>query len=619
MSDAPQPITVPAFLQKILDEYDARDEDFHEYELSVALEKTAQAHKPLSEGHWRGYMAARWAFFFNHSQPGEASEWGTYFGPVWTIKREDGNMVYKPDLRQIDAEIVRHWEQRRDQVRHPVMRARYADLLWDFRKHVTGERAKVEDARMAIDAYVDAIHRATPEHAIDNIHRLMRSLELAISISDVDRVKVVRDAMFTLYDKIVDPAMDGSWPWLFDMLYANKKVPVTDEQRQHMIDSLEGILKHCANPNEKGSLRPCGAESAAQRLAVHYSKENRPDDVRRVIRTWGEFFIHLSRIAQGIVSISWLQKVHDSYRKHGMHAEADQVLLLYKEKGKEAEGQMASIRVDVPVDKEAVDKALDELTSKGVEAALTSVATAFVPSASRARELLTDLHEGGSSIMAHFGIRILGDQQVLADIGSMELDLDGRVIHQLSQEMDIGWRFLALALNRIREKFSATADTLLDFIRPGALFDPIREPLLRQGFEAYLQDDHVKAVHVLVPQIEAMLRKLLGNLGQPTSKRMRSTKGVMQEKTLTDILEQEPAVAAFFKENGLEDWHTYLRMFLTDPRGWNLRNRLAHGLMAPHEFSRQVSDWVLHAILMLGLLRAKPGEQEGQESNDREA
>lgn len=605
MNTTLQPIVVPVFLRQVLDEYDAKANDFHEYELSGALDEAVKDRRPLSEDDWRGYLAEGWAFFFDHSQPGETSVWGRHFGPVLSTTRKDGAVVYNPDLRQIDSAMIAHWQRRRDQVRHPVMRARYADLLWDFRKHVTGQRADVNDARMAVESYVKAIERASPDCAIDNIHRLMRALELAVSINDTGSVETVRDAMFVLYDKVADPTQDGSWPWLFDNLYDNKKVPLTDEQRRYVIDSLEYILKRCTDPERKESFSPWSAESAAQRLAAHYSKEKGPDDVRRVVRAYGEAFVYLARQAMGIVSIGWLQQVHDVYRQYGMHAEADQVLLLYKQKGEEAQGQMACIRVDVPVDKEAVENALDELTSRGAEAALASIAGAFIPSASRAQELLKKLHDGGSSIMAHFGIRVLGDQQILADIGSIVDDLDGRVIHQLSQEMDVSWRFLAVALDRTYQKCSVGTDGILDFVRPSALFDPLREPLLRQGLDAYFVDDHVKAIHVLLPQIEAMLRRLLGYLGQPTSKRMRSPKGVMQEKTLTDILEREPAVALFFKENGLEDWRVFLRMFLTDPRGWNLRNRLAHGLMASHEFTRQVSDWVIHAMLMLGLLRAE--------------
>lgn len=315
MSTTPQPIVVPGFLQQVIAKYDAYAEDFHEYELSGAINAAAKSRDTLSEDDRHACMAESWAFGSFHSNPGQTSEWGTHF--------------CGPDVRRIDSAVVAHWGRRRDQVRHPVMQARYADLLWDFRKYVTGRRADVNDARVAIDSYVDAIRCASLACASDNIHRATRALELAICINDESRVEAVRDAMFALYDKVVDPTKSGSWPWLFDTLYDNKKVSLTDPQRQHMIDSLEDMLKRCMNPEQNESFEPWSAESAAQRLAVHYTKENRPKDARRVVRAFGDAFIHLSRIAKGIVSIGWLQDVHDEYRRFGMHADAEQVLLLY--------------------------------------------------------------------------------------------------------------------------------------------------------------------------------------------------------------------------------------------------------------------------------------------------
>ena len=137
MSTTPQPIVVPGFLQQVIAKYDAYAEDFHEYELSGAINEAAKSRDTPSEDDRHACMAESWAFGSFHSNPGQTSEWGTHF--------------CGPDVRRIDSAVVAHWGRRRDQVRHPVMRARYADLLWDFRKHVTGRRADVNDARVAID------------------------------------------------------------------------------------------------------------------------------------------------------------------------------------------------------------------------------------------------------------------------------------------------------------------------------------------------------------------------------------------------------------------------------------------------------------------------------------
>ncbi|MGD2110766.1 MAG: DUF4209 domain-containing protein [Phycisphaerae bacterium] len=72
----------------------------------------------------------------------------------------------------------------------------------------------------------------------------------------------------------------------------------------------------------------------------------------------------------------------------------------------------------------------------------------------------------------------------------------------------------------------------------------------------------------------------------------------MQEKNLEDILGDQAIRTVL----GDDVWR-YLSAFLADRRGHNLRNRLAHGLMAPSAFNRATADRVVHVLLVLGMLR----------------
>src|ERR1700693_5017539 len=54
----------------------------------------------------------------------------------------------------------------------------------------------------------------------------------------------------------------------------------------------------------------------------------------------------------------------------------------------------------------------------------------------------------------------------------------------------------------------------------------------------------------------------------------------------------------------------YMKAFLTDPIGLNVRNRLCHGLMSAIEFTRLLSDRVIHVLLMQALVRVKPRSAE---------
>ena len=71
--------------------------------------------------------------------------------------RTGGEQVFWPDIKEIDAEIITNWGTRAKAVHNSVMKARYADLVWDFKKFVTGEKPAVEYARIAIDAYVESV------------------------------------------------------------------------------------------------------------------------------------------------------------------------------------------------------------------------------------------------------------------------------------------------------------------------------------------------------------------------------------------------------------------------------------------------------------------------------
>lgn len=105
--------------------------------------------------------------------------------------------------------------------------------------------------------------------------------------------------------------------------------------------------------------------------------------------------------------------------------------------------------------------------------------------------------------------------------------------------------------------------------------------------------------------VTAQLAHLTTQIGKPTNKHRRSDTGVMVEKSLNDILESDPDVTSFLGD----DFVFYLRMFLCDPRGQNVRNKSAHGLMEPEHFHRGLSDRLLHIMWSLAFVRENSGEE----------
>ncbi len=53
-----------------------------------------------------------------------------------------------------------------------------------------------------------------------------------------------------------------------------------------------------------------------------------------------------------------------------------------------------------------------------------------------------------------------------------------------------------------------------------------------------------------------------------------------------------------------------------DHRGWNLRNRLAHGLLRAHDMDAVLSVWLIQTLLLLGISAAAKGDAPASGGGD---
>ena len=112
--------------------------------------------------------------------------------------------------------LIREWCERAPRTRHPLLRARYADLAWEiarFRRAELSVRAAVAMARMAIVGYLDAVERRLTPEDLCAWNYIERAIELAARISDTARMQRAKHTavFFNLgcgYDQTLD-ASDG--------------------------------------------------------------------------------------------------------------------------------------------------------------------------------------------------------------------------------------------------------------------------------------------------------------------------------------------------------------------------------------------------------------------------
>jgi hypothetical protein len=452
-------MTIADWVQNVLSGFEDRVEPHNEVQIADALDAARRGRGDLGDEEWKGYVTERSAFLFME-RPDEDSLWNTYFAPMFTGTQTDGKEVRVPDVEEFDPDVIAHWKARAKSVRDPVMRARYADLVWDLERVVTKERRQYEYAGIAVDAYVESTTKRLYPMDIEGVGWLKRALNLSLSIGDKGRQKQVIHLMFALYGEVVDPRHIGVWIFPFDCLYGRRGL-LTPEQEARIVTDLEKMLARTSGRDKPEEFDPFGAQAAAERLAQHYKKQNDKPDVERVIKTYGHAFEEISRDASPMLAMAWLQPVVERYEQEGLKQEAEQLQIMSAEKGKSIADDMKQVAVSAEVKREDIDKLIDYLIGGAdLKTSLHRVAGYFIPKAKDAKELLERMKADAPLMSMIPIVMIEGDGRPTAKIGSVDEDAEGRLHRQLGQTIGFYQPFLTHALERLRQKDVPTVENI---------------------------------------------------------------------------------------------------------------------------------------------------------------
>ena len=413
--------------------------------------------------------------------------------------------------------------------------------------------------------------------------------------------------MFKLYDDVAVPSQAGTWPFLFDSLYANRKVELTKAQANKLVSSLEGVLSACVKSGENANL--FAADAAAVRLERHYNRVRRHRDVQRVVRAFGEVIRNFSEGSRATQAIAWLQAHVKKCRDLGMTNDAEHTNRLLDEVVEKARKEMKEESVRMLIPAGTLQNYLTCLTSGGLAAAIRKIGIRFIPRIEAARKFLRE-SEKKFPFSSMFNIMIVRDTGIVGGAGSSSGDPDGRLLVQITDFIDWDAFFLAKAIDRSIEVYSPTPEDIAGVLYKSPAFDPARRGLIHSGLDAYLRGDLVKAVHVLIPQIEHALLGLGRHLGAITRKPHQRHPSAIQWINLYDVLQEKKVRKCLGADLTL-----YLRILLVDTSGHNVRNRVCHGHLIPEDFTRVLADRVLHVLFALSLISEQkhtPSKRRGK-------
>jgi hypothetical protein len=596
-------ITVLASIAAKLHDVDQRLEPFEELSLSFDLQALVPSGTELTIEERRGCYAEIAGMGFITGGAGD-SPWGIFFRPMSSGVFKDGSLFYQPDAREADSEIVAYWLRRSEEVQHPCLRARYLDLsreigrLWK-KSHPGAPSIALgrQVSQRSIEAYLEVVARGC---AVDVFHVWRcfdRALTLAAYIKDDSLLARAKEAALAYARAREAQGDDDAWWRADEVIYTRMAKLLTEAERAEVTGWLEEALARHANPVSGERFDPHHSLDAAMRLERWHGHARKDARSRTALRAAGAAFEIAARHAPPLTAIAWLEDLSARYRNAELTADVHRVDAAIKGLATAAQQSLKTASVAFELNPADIDAWLDELCDGPLDIALRRIAFNMITREDKLRELV----EHGAQhapVASKLKITIMGrDGFASATIGSVDDDMPGRIIHQAADIIGSCAPLLHLALERTRERLDLNRDSLMAYLRACPFFPDPSHALLKEGLDAWFAGDHVKSIHLLVPQVEAALREVLIALGESPYEPNRDAGGFVTIG-MGSILHTEAFRTAFEPAARL-----HLLVLYTDPKGINLRNKLAHGMTSPDMLGRGIANWVIHSLILLGAMR----------------
>lgn len=500
---------------------------------------------------YQPYIDAFEYLLLRPSQEDAREQAGGPFGPMIM----SGGGQVPPPLDQAGDVYLAAWAEAADVLAVPMVKARLNDLLWVRR----AQPAPHLRARQAIDSYLE-LAALSGRHVVERMHDVERAIEIARQLRDGDRLVRALGVAEEMVRITVEPDSGAQGiarsllatmaavrpedrPAAFPELLARAEVTFDDDAA-----AFEAILDLRA--------ATIGGDDIRARQVARWRKaaEDEETPQLRLVR---------------------LERAHELALTHGLNDVANEILLeLQKIKPEDVATESFSESVTI------TDEEMAELVSWFVEPDDWRVGLlrlgADEPSGQATHEIdaFLDQQQRDFPLLSLFSKSVMGTDSAASAIKATD-DEKRRVLDRAQHRSFLAsfqGFVIAEALQRIETKHGRpTRDALVEFFA-GPNVDEDQADRIARSLELFWDGETDEAAHLLVPRLEAIVRTVARRIGIPIIK-LPSGDKVGGSRTLG-------AVLIDLNQALPEPWGDYLFNLLADPLGHNLRNRIAHGLVA---------------------------------------
>ena len=503
---------------------------------------------------------------------------GSALGPMM----EMGDRVFPPPVSAFPTKLFPYIEKRAAVTGRADAKARYHDFLWIHRRsHL--------DARDAVHAYLRAGVGSNSDDATDHMTAasyLIRAAQISLSLN-FERATTAEVIVREMRAAVGEAG--GGFVW---QLSQHLGALATDQSEAAGL--LVDELMAAAEASTADSHRERTMLSAAEAVAESIGRRNIVDGARRKdAESWEREAT--ARAPEGaIIEVALLRDALRAFERLGDGRAIQRLKDRYAAAAARATNDLSEVGVEVQIPNDLLRKAYDH-AAESIRAG--DIGLLRLP-------LELGIWPRWEDVRARFD-KARQDHPIQWLVSRFTLTPDGRVTGPPEDEADREDAYLhdfftqeiqmMLGLNihligQLRESGDWSADALIANVR---LADDELAAACGSGIRAFEAGDSWTACHVLIPQFERGLRKIALMLSANV-RRLVADQG-LQVATLGPILADD-VVIHFLGANLAQ---TLVAVF-TAPRGLNVRNNTAHGLLAPDQDQTGLALLAIFGVLTAG-------------------
>jgi hypothetical protein len=525
------------------------------------------------------------------------------FGEKYIILDEEGDELKYPNMnKDFSKESMEYYKQRVNETQNPILKARYSDLVWEFDKDFTC-------AQQAIVSYLEcsAIYfdQEWDNEATDSV---IRACYIALQINHKEYIE---QALDKVYELITALSVSNRFRYILevtDFLLKNERKLGNKLDLPVLISLLEkAIVYYRKNEDDTYHLQRRFLETLVMAQkdieAAHNTRV-------RIAETYVEEaeWKRINYLKGNMVAATFFEKALEMYQNLGKYPKKVEELKIKiiecNELARETEISEISTPFEIP--HEVID---DYMSLYRVPSVLDFFQVMVVDP-----HLLPSWDEcvkQAQEQSKQFVFQHLADTHIMRGNITVKkvTDEKEKLEYNAIQNLQLRYKFITSMLLEemfclLKNEHGDYRQQLFEFLAETGTISEHRVKIIRVGIDRYYEQDYVSAIHLLVFQIEGILRDMIGKLGLPTFSYRNNE---MRERMLSDIIGTLSQIKEFN-----QDFLQFTTIILNDLRGDNLRNDIAHGLASIEVMNKSNVELLIYILLKLSSYKV---ERKGSKEN----